>query len=62
MNIDNNDYRFGRDWDPATAAGKLVMVADWRVEDVTPDEKGEIGVRITAAGENDTILQGLAIE
>ncbi|MBX7121457.1 MAG: malectin [Opitutaceae bacterium] len=62
MNIDINGHRFWTDWDPPTAAGQLAMAADLRAEDVTPDEKGEIVVRITAAGENDAILQGLAIE
>jgi len=49
-------------WDPAQAAGELGMAADFRVEDVAPDKDGNIRIVISAAGENDAILQGIEIE
>ena len=49
-------------WDPAKAVGQTGMAADIRVEDVTPDRDDKITVRISAAGTNDAILQGIEIE
>ena len=62
MNIDVNGRRVWENWDPATAAGLVNMAADIRTEDVTPDKDGHITVRISAAGSNEAILQGLEIE
>jgi hypothetical protein len=38
------------------------MAADIRAEDITPDREGQITVRISAAGANDALLQGIEIE
>ena len=62
MNIEINGRRFWSGWDPATAAGQLRMAADIRAEDITPNKDGLINIRITAAGANDAILQGIEIE
>ncbi len=62
MNIDINGQRFWSGWDPATAAGQLGMAADIRAGDITPDRNGRINIQITAASENDAILQGIEIE
>jgi hypothetical protein len=62
MNIDINGLRVRENWDPFAAAGAACMATDFRVEDVCPDSKGKIRVVISAAGQNDAILQGIAIE
>jgi len=62
MNIEINGRGFWTQWDPAAAAGKLKMAMDLRAEDISPDHNGIITVRISAAGPNDAILQGLEIE
>lgn len=62
MNIEVNGRTVRECWDPAEAAGQTGMTADIRVEDVTPDKDNRILIRITAAGENDAILQGIEIE
>ena len=62
MNIEINGRRFRGGWDPANAAGQVGMAADIRAEDITPDRQGLITVRISAAGAQDAILQGIEIE
>jgi hypothetical protein len=62
MDIEINGRRVWTSWGPATAAGRLGMAADIRVEDITPDKDGTIKLRITAVGPNDAILQGIEIE
>jgi hypothetical protein len=62
MDIAINGQVVRKSWDPAQAAGALGMAADIRVEDIAPDDSGHIIVRVTAAGENDAVLQGIEIE
>ncbi|MBM3241976.1 hypothetical protein FJZ31_37370 [Candidatus Poribacteria bacterium] len=62
MNIAINGQCVWKYWDPATAAGQIGMAADIRVEDITPDKDGHITIKISAAGANDAILQGIEIE
>ena len=62
MNIEINGLRVREKWDPGDAAGEPAMAADFRVEDITPDKDGKIRIAISAAGENDAILQGIEIE
>ncbi len=62
MNIEINGCRVRTNWDPAAAAGQVGMAADFRVPNVTPDAAGHITIRLTAAGSNDAILQGIEIE
>jgi hypothetical protein len=38
------------------------MAADLRVDDVTPDRAGRITIRISAAGDEEAILQAIEIE
>jgi hypothetical protein len=44
------------------SAGQTGMTADVRVEDVTPDNAGQITIRLTAAAPNDAIVQAVEIE
>jgi hypothetical protein len=62
MDIEVNGKPVRSAWDPASAAGQICMAADIRVENVTPGADGIIAVRITSAGANDAILQGIEIE
>ncbi|MBN1347121.1 MAG: hypothetical protein JXQ73_30800 [Phycisphaerae bacterium] len=62
MDIEVNGRRVWKSWDPASAAGRLGMAADIRVEDIAPDKDGMIKLRLTAVGENGAILQGIEIE
>jgi len=62
MDIEVNGRVVWKSWDPATAAGRLGMAADVRVEDIAPDKDGRITIRLKAVGENDAILQGIEIE
>ncbi len=62
LNIEVNGRRVRETWDPAQAVGELGMAADFRVEDVAPDKDGNIRIVVSAAGENDAILQGIEIE
>jgi hypothetical protein len=61
MHIDINGRRYWQAWDPGTAAGRIGMAMDLRVENIVPDRDGKITVVISAAGDNDAILQGLEI-
>lgn len=62
MDVEVNGRTVRKSWDPANSAGRPNMSADVRVEDVAPDARGEIVVRVRAAGPNDAILQGIEIE
>ncbi|MHB9037816.1 MAG: malectin domain-containing carbohydrate-binding protein [Armatimonadota bacterium] len=62
MNIDINGQRVREFWDPFKAAGEAGMAADFRVEDICPDKNGKIKIVVSAAGENDAILQGIEVE
>ena len=62
MNIEINGKTFWKDWDPSMQAGKLGMTADLRAADITPGKDGRIHLRITSAGANDAIIQGIEIE
>ena len=62
MNIEINGRLFRGGGAPANAAGQVGMAADIRAEDITPDRQGLITVRISAAGAQDAILQGIEIE
>ncbi|MDD5706929.1 MAG: malectin domain-containing carbohydrate-binding protein [Kiritimatiellae bacterium] len=62
MNVEVNGRRFLTSWDPATAAERTDMAADVRFEDIVPDGTGQITVRVSGAGANEAILQGLEIE
>jgi len=62
MDIEVNGARLWSSWDPATAAGQTGMAADLRCEDVAPDARGCITIRVKAADLNDAILQGIEIE
>jgi hypothetical protein len=62
MNVDVNGRRVRACWDPATAAGRLAMAADFREEDVAPGKDGHIQVRVTACGKEEAILQAIEIE
>ena len=62
MNIEINGRRLWTNWDPLTAAGQAGMAANIRAEDITPDRDGFIQLRISSAGPNDAILQGIEIE
>ena len=61
MHIDINGRRYWEAWDPGAAAGCIGMAMDLRAENIVPDKDGKITLVITAAGENDAILQGLEI-
>ncbi len=60
--IANSERTVRKSWDPATASGKLGRAAELRLEDVAPDERGQITIRLAAVGEQDAILQGIEIE
>jgi hypothetical protein len=62
MDIEINGRRLWPSWDPAMAAGQIGMAADLRSEDVAPDARGRISIRVQAVGPNDAILQGIEIE
>jgi hypothetical protein len=62
MHIDINGQRYWQSWDPAAAAGCVGMAMDLRAENIVPDKDGKITLVITAAGENEAILQGLEID
>jgi hypothetical protein len=62
MDIEVNNRLIWKSWDPATAAGRMGMAADIRVEDITPGKDGRITICVRAAGANDAILQGIEIE
>jgi hypothetical protein len=62
MDIEVAGRTIWKSWDPATAAEKPGMAADLRVDDVTPDRAGRITIRISAAGDEEAILQAIEIE
>ncbi len=62
MDLELNGRTVRKSWDPATASGKLGRAAELRLEDVAPDERGQITIRLAAVGEQDAILQGIEIE
>jgi hypothetical protein len=62
MNVDINGCRVRENWDPATAAGKVGMAADLRIEDVAPDAQGKIAIHVESAGANAAILQAIELE
>ena len=62
MNIQINGKTYWKGFDPSKTAGKLGSTADIRAEDITPDKNGKITIKVSAAGANDAILQGIEIE
>lgn len=62
MDIEINGQFVRRSWDPATASGKPGRAAELRLEDVVPDQRGQITIKVTAVGEENAILQGIEIE
>jgi hypothetical protein len=62
LHVEVNGRRVREGWDPAAAAGMVGMAADIRVEDVTPDCRGQITIRVAAAGAEDAILQAIEVE
>ena len=62
LNIDINGRPVRQSWDPAKAAGSVGMAADIREEDIAPGKDGYIAIRLSAAGNNEAILQGIEIE
>ena len=62
LHVEINGRRVREGWDPATAAGMVRMAADIRVEDVTPDHRGQIVIRVIAAGAEEAILQAIEVE
>jgi hypothetical protein len=62
MNIQINGRSVRESWDPAEAAGKVAMAADFRTQGVVPDHQGNIIITVTAAGSTEAILQAIEIE
>ena len=62
MDIEVNGRVIRKSWDPATTAGRTQMAVDIRVDDIVPNKDGHIVIRISAAGANDAILQGIEVE
>ena len=62
MDITINGQLVRKSWDPATAAGRTGMAADFRIDNITPDKEGRIVISLRAAGANDAILQAVEIE
>ena len=62
MDIEINNRLAWRGWDPSVQVEKVGMAADIRAEDITPDHQGRITIRVSAAGVNDAVLQGIEIE
>lgn len=62
MDIAINGMTFWSGWDPSRCAGKLGMTADLRAEYIVPGADGKIHIKVSAAGANDAILQGIEIE
>jgi hypothetical protein len=61
IHIDVHGRRYWEASDPGTAPGCNGMVMDFRAENIVPDKDDKITVVITAAGENEAILQELDI-
>ena len=62
MKIEVNGRTIRDHWDPASVAGQIQAAMDVRAEDVVPDRKGNIVIRLSASGENEALLQGIEIE
>ena len=62
MDIEINGKLVRKGFDPATQAGKVGMSADVRFDDIIPDSRGLVTIKLMAVGANDAILQGIEIE
>jgi hypothetical protein len=62
MDVEVNGRGFYGDFDPFTAAGGKNRSIDIRAEDVTPDARGHITVKIRAKGAQQAIVQAIEVK
>jgi len=62
MDILINGRTLWASWDPCTAACETGMAIDLRTGNITPNNDGNITIRVTGIGDNGAILQGIEVE
>jgi hypothetical protein len=62
MDITINGRLVRKSWDPMSAAGRIGMSIDLRIDKITPDKDGHIVIGLESTGANDAILQAIEIE